>query len=106
MSTKKQVVAEVAKPLVKKPPMYMVFIVNDDYTPMDFVVEVLMSVFALSEPVATMIMLQVHRSGRGNCGIYTRDIAETKVTLVNNYARANGQPLLCQMERTEGDLPG
>lgn len=106
MSTRKnseairEVVAEKAKPQLERPPMYKVFLVNDDYTPMDFVVEVLMHFFMLSEPAATLIMLQVHRSGKGECGVYTRDIAETKVTLVNNYSRANQQPLLCQMERT------
>jgi ATP-dependent Clp protease adaptor protein ClpS len=106
MSTRKHaevvrgVVAEKTKPQLERPPMYKVFLVNDDYTPMDFVVEVLMHFFMLSEPVATMIMLQVHRNGRGDCGVYTRDIAETKVMLVNNYSRANQQPLLCQMERT------
>jgi ATP-dependent Clp protease adaptor protein ClpS len=105
MSTRKQtdviraVIAEKTKTQVEKPPMYKVFLVNDDYTPMDFVVEVLMQFFLLSEPVATMIMLQVHKTGRGDCGVYTRDIAETKVMLVNNYARASQQPLLCQMER-------
>jgi ATP-dependent Clp protease adaptor protein ClpS len=105
MSTRKHVeviravVAEKTKIQLERPPMYKVFLVNDDYTPMDFVVEVLMHFFMLSEPVATMIMLQVHKSGRGNCGVYTRDIAETKVMLVNNYSRANQHPLLCQMER-------
>lgn len=83
-----------------RPPMYSVFLVNDDYTSMDFVVNVLMQFFALNEPAATMLMLKVHKNGRGNCGIFTRDIAETKVMLVNNYSRANQQPLLCQMEKT------
>lgn len=105
MSTRKQpeviyqVVAEKTKIQLERPPMYKVYLVNDDYTPMDFVVEVLMHFFMLSEPVATMTMLQVHKSGRGNCGVYTRDIAETKVLLVNNYSRTNQQPLLCHMER-------
>jgi len=105
MSTRKQtevvraVIAEKSEAQVDRPPMYKVFLVNDDYTPMDFVVEVLMQFFLLSEPVATMIMLQVHKTGRGECGVFTRDIAETKVMLVNNYSRANQQPLLCQMER-------
>ncbi len=106
MSTKKhsetvrEVVAEKVKPQIERPPMYKVFLVNDDYTPMEFVVDVLMHFFMLSEPAATMIMLQVHRQGRGNCGVYTRDIAETKVALVNNFSQANQQPLLCQMERS------
>lgn len=106
MNTKKDVavrpdvVVETAKPQLTRPPLYKVFLVNDDYTPMDFVVEVLMHYFMMSEPEATMTMLQVHKNGRGYCGIFTRDIAETKVRLVNNYSRANQQPLLCQMEKT------
>jgi len=106
MNTKKlseisrDVMVVAVKPKVDRPPMYKVFLVNDDYTPMDFVVEVLMYFFLLSEPEATMIMLQVHKHGRGYCGIYTRDVAETKVRLVNNYSMANQQPLLCQMEKT------
>lgn len=94
------VVAEKAdqETVVARPPMYRVFLVNDDFTPMDFVVDVLMSFFLLSEPEATLIMLQVHKHGKGYCGIYTRDIAETKVRLVNNYSRACQHPLLCQME--------
>lgn len=106
MNTKKlsevtrDIVELVVKPQLDRPPMYKVFLVNDDYTPMDFVVEVLMHFFLLSEPEATIIMLQVHKHGRGCCGIYTRDVAETKVRLVNNYSMANQQPLLCQMEKT------
>ena len=105
MSTRKhlevihEVVAEKTKLQLKQPPMYKVYLVNDDYTPMDFVVEVLMHFFMLSEPLATITMLEVHKTGRGNCGVYTRDIAETKVMLVNNYSRANQHPLLCLMER-------
>lgn len=106
MNTKKlsevsrDVVATTEKSQEAPPPMYKVFLVNDDYTLMDFVVEVLMNFFSLSEPEATMIMLQVHKHGKGYCGIYTRDVAETKVRLVNNYSSANQQPLLCQMEKT------
>ncbi len=105
MNTKKRVVAVTQVVAVEKPiaatksaPMYKVFLLNDDYTPMDFVVEVLMHFFLISEPEAIMIMLQVHKQGKGYCGIYTRDIAETKVALVNNYSRISQQPLLCQME--------
>lgn len=109
MNTKKKVGAlreititekEATRSGVSRPFMYRVFLVNDDYTSMDFVVEVLMRFFSLSEPAATMLMLQVHKNGKGNCGIFTRDIAETKVGLVNNYSRTNQQPLLCQMEKT------
>ncbi len=83
-----------------EPPMYRVVLINDDYTPMEFVVEVLMRFFLLSEPEATLIMLQVHKQGKGYCGVYTKDVAETKVKLVNNYSRASNYPLLCQMEKT------
>ncbi len=94
-----RVVAGKAKTQLAIPPMYKVFLLNDDYTPMDFVVDVLMLFFLFGEPEATMIMLQVHKYGKGYCGIYTRDIAETKVRLVNDYARANQHPLLCAMEK-------
>jgi len=84
---------------LSEPKKYKVLLLNDDYTPMDFVVQVLQQFFYLSEEVATEIMLQVHRQGRGLCGVYTRDIAETKVVLVNDYARLNQYPLLCSMEQ-------
>ena len=95
----KTAVAEKTRTKVERPPMYRVFLLNDDYTPMDFVVDVIMKFFELSEPEATLIMLQVHKKGRGICGVFTRDVAETKVNLVNGFARTNGQPLLCQMEK-------
>jgi len=82
----------------KKPKMYKVLMLNDDYTPMDFVVKVLQHFFQLSEEKATQIMLQIHLQGRSICGIYTRDIAETKVVQVTDYARQNDHPLLCTME--------
>lgn len=84
-----------------EPKKYKVILLNDDYTPMDFVVLVLKRFFYLGDDVATQIMLQVHRQGRGLCGIYTRDIAETKVVLVNDYARLNQHPLLCSMEQEQ-----
>lgn len=84
--------------LVKQPRKYKVILLNDDYTPMDFVVDVLMRFFHFNEEVATRMMLQVHSSGKAICGIFTRDIAETKVALVNGYARSNQHPLLCVME--------
>lgn len=92
-------VLEPVKTALKPPAMYRVFLLNDDYTPMKFVVEVLQHFFFMSHEAATALMLGVHRSGRGICGIYTRDIAETKVVQVNEYARRNEQPLLCNMER-------
>jgi ATP-dependent Clp protease adaptor protein ClpS len=85
-------------PKLKLPRKYKVVLLNDDYTPMEFVVEVLKRFFHLNEEVATQVMLQVHILGKGVCGIFTRDIAETKVALVNNHARSNEYPLLCTME--------
>ena len=84
---------------VTEPPMYRVFLLNDDYTTMEFVVEVLKSVFHKSETEATRIMLNVHKAGVGICGVYTYEIAETKVDTVHNLARENGFPLKCSMER-------
>ena len=87
-----------ALPEIKEPGKYRVVLLNDDYTPMEFVVHILKYFFHLSEEMATQVMLQVHLQGRGVCGLFTRDIAETKVVLVNNYARNNQHPLLCSME--------
>lgn len=89
--------AEVAHS-VKVPRKFRVYLLNDDYTPMDFVVDVLMRFFQLSEEIAIQVMLQVHVQGKGVCGVFTRDIAETKVALVNDYARMNQHPLLAGME--------
>ncbi len=91
-------VLETAKPRLKRPPMYKVVLMNDDYTPMEFVVEVLERFFSMSREKATQIMLHVHTRGKGVCGIYTRDVAETKVAQVNEYARTHQHPLLCAME--------
>ncbi|MFC3909613.1 ATP-dependent Clp protease adapter ClpS [Legionella dresdenensis] len=85
-------------PAIKLPKKYKVLLLNDDYTPMNFVVDVLKRFFRLSEEMATQIMLQVHVLGKGVCGVYTRDIAETKVAQVNDYARSFEHPLLCAME--------
>ena len=90
---------EEVKPKLKQPPLYKVIILNDDYTPMDFVVEVLQRFFGMDQEKATQIMLHVHTRGIGVCGVYTRDVAETKVHQVNNYARENQHPLLCTMEK-------
>jgi len=87
------------KPKLKRPPLYKVILLNDDYTPMDFVVHVLEVFFGMNEESATHVMLQIHTKGKGICGAYTRDIAETKVTQVNNYSRENQHPLLCTMEK-------
>ncbi|MES9935636.1 MAG: ATP-dependent Clp protease adapter ClpS [Sedimenticola sp.] len=87
-----------AKPKLKKPPMFKVILLNDDYTPMEFVVKVLETFFSMNREKATQIMLHVHTRGVGVCGVYTRDIAETKVSQVNDFARSNQHPLLCSME--------
>ena len=90
---------EEAKPKLKKPPMSRVLMLNDDYTPMEFVVQVLTNFFNMSLEKATEIMLHVHTLGVGVCGVFTKDIAETKVTQVNEYAKQNHHPLLCDMEQ-------
>ena len=92
-----------AKPALKQPPMYRVVMINDDYTPMEFVVEVLQMFFGMGREKATQIMLAVHTQGRAVCGVYTRDIAETKAMQVNRYARENQHPLLCEIEAAGGD---
>ena len=88
-----------AKPKLKLPALYKVILNNDDYTPMDFVVEILVNFFNMNVEAATRIMLDVHTSGKGICGIFSREIAETKVAQVNNYSRENQHPLLCTMEK-------
>lgn len=90
---------EEVKPKLKQPPLYKVIILNDDYTPMDFVVEVLQKFFSMNQEKATQIMLHVHTRGMGVCGVFTRDVAETKVHLVNSYSREYQHPLLCTMEK-------
>jgi ATP-dependent Clp protease adaptor protein ClpS len=87
-----------AKPKLRRPPLYKVVLINDDYTPMEFVVHVLESFFNMDRERATRIMLHVHTRGKGVCGVFTRDIAETKVYQVNEYSRASQHPLLCAME--------
>jgi ATP-dependent Clp protease adaptor protein ClpS len=89
-----------ARPKVKKPPLYKVVILNDDYTPMEFVVKVLKRFFGLSHDKATSVMLHVHTRGRGVAGVYTYEIAETKVIMVNDYAREHEHPLQSTLEET------
>ena len=86
-----------AKP--KKPSMYKVLLLNDDYTPMEFVVMVLQRFFNMDIEQATQVMLHVHTRGRGICGVFSREVAETKVAQVNEHARMNQHPLLCTMEK-------
>jgi ATP-dependent Clp protease adaptor protein ClpS len=92
-------VVQESKPKLKRPPLYKVLLLNDDYTPMEFVVHVLEVFFGMNRELATRVMLQVHTEGKGVCGTYSREIAETKVAQVNNYARENQHPLLCTMEK-------
>ncbi|GIU24230.1 MULTISPECIES: ATP-dependent Clp protease adapter ClpS [unclassified Shewanella] len=82
----------------KRPSMYKVILNNDDYTPMDFVIEILQLFFKKDEQQATEIMLAIHHKGKGICGIYPFGIAETKVAQVNQFARQNQHPLLCSLE--------
>jgi ATP-dependent Clp protease adaptor protein ClpS len=84
--------------IVKPPPMYQVLLLNDDYTPMEFVVAVLQKFFVMNREKATAVMLKVHRDGRGVCGVFPRDVAATKVQLVSEYAREHQHPLQCIME--------
>ena len=91
-----------SKPELKRPPLFKVVLMNDDYTPMEFVVEVLEVFFRMNREQATHVMLTVHTQGKGVCGIYTRDIAETKSAQVNQYSRENEHPLLCEIEASEG----
>lgn len=90
-----------ARPKMKKPPMYQVVLLNDDYTPMEFVVEILQVFFNLNREAATKVMLSVHTAGKGICGIYSRDIAETKVAQVNDHSRQHQHPLMCSLEQTD-----
>lgn len=92
-------VVEKAKPKTKKPSMYKVLVLNDDYTPMEFVVHVLERFFNKNRDDATRIMLEVHRRGVGVCGVYTYEVAETKVTQVMDFARQNQHPLQCTLEK-------
>ncbi len=87
-----------ARPKLKQPPRFKVLLLNDDFTPMDFVVLVLKNFFAMSEEKATQIMLHVHTRGVGVCGVFSRDVAETKVQQVNDFSRKHQHPLLCTME--------
>ena len=93
-------VLEAEKAKVKPPPLYKVMLLNDDYTPMDFVVVVLQTVFAMTREKATQVMLQVHREGMGVCGTFTREVATAKVEQVINIARKYQHPLQCTMEET------
>jgi len=91
---------EEARPQIKRPPLYRVVLLNDDFTPMEFVVEILESVFGMERTRATQVMLEVHTKGKGVCGVYNFGIAETKVAQVMGIAEQHQHPLLCTMEES------
>ncbi len=95
-----EIAVEEARPRLKKPPLYRVVLLNDDYTPMEFVVQVLQNIFSMDRSTATRVMLEVHTQGKGICGVYTFEIAETKVAQVTGLAQQHQHPLLCTMEET------
>jgi len=97
---------ETAEPQLQPPPMFRILMLNDDFTPMDFVVDVLVRFFHKSEETANQLMLQIHLEGRAMCGIYPRDIAETKLQQVETASRTSGHPLRCVMERDTNDPNG
>ena len=104
MATRKQVdrdggtILETKRSKTKPPKLYKVLLLNDDFTPMDFVVVVLQRLFGMSREQATLVMLKVHRDGKGVCGVYPYDLAATKVAQVSAFARQNQHPLACVME--------
>lgn len=87
------------RPKTKKPSMYKVLMLNDDYTPMEFVIHVLERFFTMNTEQATQVMLQVHQRGVGICGVFSYEVAETKVTQVMDFARQNSHPLQCTLEK-------
>ncbi len=89
---------EQARPKLQQPRLYKVILLNDDYTPMEFVVQILRHFFGMSREKATQVMLHVHTRGKGVCGVYSHEIAETKVAQVNDFSRSHQHPLLCTME--------
>ncbi|HBD24019.1 MAG TPA: ATP-dependent Clp protease adapter ClpS [Oceanospirillaceae bacterium] len=94
-------VLERSEQQLQPPSMYKVILLNDDYTPMEFVIDVLIRFFRHNEEQATQIMLAVHTQGKGVCGIYSKDVAETKSAQVNQYSRQHKHPLLCEVEPLE-----
>lgn len=89
---------EETRPTLRRPPRFKVLLLNDDFTPMEFVVQVLETFFSMTREKAVQVMLHVHTRGVGVCGVFTRDIAETKVLQVNDYSRSHQHPLMCTME--------
>ena len=92
---------EEVKPKLKPPKQYKVILNNDDYTPMEFVIQILMNFFAMDHAKATRVMMSVHTKGKGICGTFSYEIAETKVDQVNEYSKINQHPLLCSMEEVQ-----
>jgi len=95
-----ELAVEEARPKLKQPSLYRVLLINDDYTPMEFVVEVLESIFGMERNKATRVMLEVHTKGKGICGVFSYEIAETKVAQVMSSAQQQQHPLLCTMEKS------
>ena len=95
-----EVAVEEARPKIKRPPLYRVVLINDDFTPMEFVVDILESVFGMERTRATQVMLEVHTKGKGVCGVFHFEIAETKVAQVMGIAQQHQHPLLCEMEES------
>ena len=91
---------EEARPKIKQPPLYRVVLINDDYTPMEFVVDILQTIFGMERTRATQVMLEVHTKGKGICGVFNFEIAETKVAQVMGIAQQHQHPLLCDMEES------
>jgi len=100
MQQKDETLLEAKRRKLKPPPMFKVMLLNDDYTPMEFVVVVLQKFFGMTRERATQVMLKVHREGIGVCGVYPRDVATTKVQQVAAYSRKHQHPLQCVMEET------
>ena len=92
-----------SKPRLKKPPLFKVVLLNDDYTPMEFVIEVLESFFGMGREKATQVMLAVHTQGKATCGIFPKDIAETKSAQVNQCAQENQHPLISEIEAAQDE---
>ena len=93
-----ELAVEEARPKLKRPPLYRVVLINDDFTPMEFVVDILETVFGMERTRATQVMLEVHMKGKGVCGVFSFEIAETKVAQVMGIAKQHQHPLLCTME--------
>lgn len=98
MATRQENVSLLERSKTKPPKLYKVLLLNDDYTTMEFVIEVLQGIFSMGQEQATQVMLKVHNEGSAVCGLYPRDIAETKVSQVTVYATQRGHPLRCLME--------